>query len=73
MEDFVIKKLDDFELKGLYSYMKPIWLETYSFLPVQQVELLLHKYFDYDKVLEFVKNGYEYYALSNDGVLFSSS
>ena len=69
MEDFVIKKLDDFELKGLYSYMKPIWLETYSFLPVQQVELLLHKYFDYDKVLEFVKNGYEYYALNKDGVL----
>ena len=69
MEDFVIKKLDDFELKGLYSYMKPIWLETYSFLPVQQVELLLHKYFDYDKVLEFIKNGYEYYALNKDGVL----
>lgn len=66
---FIIRKLNESELKGLYEYMYPLWMDTYSFLPKNQVKLLLDKYFTYENILQYVKNGYEYYNLNNAGVL----
>ena len=69
MNDFFIKKLNKEELNTLYSFMKPIWEDTYSFLPKEQVDLLLDKYFLPKNIENFLASGYEYYSVNREGVL----
>ena len=57
----------DFE--NLYDFMKPIWLDTYSFLPQEQVFFLLEKYFSPSALAQFQTAGYRYYKIDNVGVL----
>jgi ribosomal protein S18 acetylase RimI-like enzyme len=68
-EKIVLKRMNVEELGGLYEAMRPIWLETYSFLPKEQVELLLNKYFSKNGVEYYLDNGYEYYSLNGAGLL----
>jgi ribosomal protein S18 acetylase RimI-like enzyme len=49
--------------------MSPIWQETYSFLPKEQVNLLLDKYFSVKNIESFLASGYEYYSVNGEGVL----
>lgn len=59
---------DDFA--GLYSFMRPIWLETYGgFLPAEQIEFLLQKYFSEDGLKHFLSLGYRYRKIADAGVL----
>ena len=59
---------DDF--LGLYNFMRPIWLETYGgFLPKEQIEFLLQKYFSEDGLKHFRALGYRYQKIAGEGVL----
>ncbi len=55
--------MDDRDLKNLYAFAAPIWRECYKgVIPDGQIDLLIHKYFDYENILKFRENGmiYEY-------------
>ncbi len=55
---------------GLYDFMRPIWLETYGgFLPVEQIEFLLQKYFSLEGLAHFRAQGYRYRKIADAGVL----
>ncbi len=68
-EKFLILPLGEDKLKRVYNFMRPIWHETYAFLPPKQVDLLLEKYFAYENILRFIEKGYEYYDINGVGVL----
>ena len=68
-ETISLTQLNEEQLKELYSFMKPIWYDTYSFLPVIQIDLLLNKYFTFENICKFKENGYEYYSVNGVGVL----
>ena len=54
----------------LYDFMRPIWFETYgSFLPSEQIEFLLQKYFSLDALSHFRAQGYRYQKIADAGVL----
>lgn len=53
----------------LYDFMRPIWLETYAFLPKAQIELLLEKYFSASALERFQNQGYQYRKIDGEGVL----
>lgn len=58
----------DFE--GLYEFMKPLWLETYSpILPEKQILFLLNKYFSKEGLAEYRGLGYRYFRIEEAGVL----
>lgn len=59
----------DNDFLSLYDFMQPIWLDTYSFLPKEQVLLLLDKYFSPDNLRAFQEKGYRYYKIDDVGVL----
>ena len=59
----------DNDFLSLYDFMKPIWLDTYSFLPTEQVLLLLDKYFSPENLQAFQEKGYRYYKIDDVGVL----
>ena len=44
--------------------MTPIWHKTYAFLPHEQVELLLDKYFSPEGLSHYIAEGYQYYTLT---------
>lgn len=60
---------DENDYSSLYAFMKPIWLDTYSFLPNEQVFLLLDKYFSPAHLQDFQNKGYRYFKIDNIGVL----
>ena len=68
-EKIVLLNLTKEEYSGLYDAMRPIWLDTYSFLPKEQVELLLNKYFSIKGVEYYLSIGYEYYSVNGAGLL----
>jgi ribosomal protein S18 acetylase RimI-like enzyme len=68
-EKIVLSNLTKEEFAGLYDVMRPIWLDTYSFLPKEQVELLLDKYFSKKSIEHYLSIGYEYYSLNGAGLL----
>ena len=68
-EKIVLTRMNGKELGGLYEAMRSIWLETYSFLPKEQVELLLDKYFSKKGIEHYLSIGYEYYSLNGVGLL----
>lgn len=58
----------DFE--NLYSFMRPLWLDTYSdIIPKEQIEFLLDKYFSPHSLKKFRALNYEYRKIENAGVL----
>ncbi len=58
------------DFSSLYSFMQPIWLETYGdFLPEKQIQLLLDKYFSPAGLQHFQNLGYRYFKIDNEGVL----
>ena len=59
---------DDFE--NIYSFMKPLWLETYGgFLPNGQILFLLDKYFSPAGLKSYREKGYRYKKIDDAGVL----
>ena len=55
---------------GLYEFMKPLWLETYSpILPKQQILFLLDQYFSKDGLEKYRGLGYQYFHVDDVGVL----
>ena len=68
------KKIDIKELKELYDYATPIWKECYKeMIPSEQIELLCHKYFDYENIEKYQKDGmiyvYIYYNKERAGFI----
>ena len=59
----------DNDFASLYGFMQPIWLDTYSFLPKEQVLLLLDKYFAPASLQAFQRKGYRYFKIDEVGVL----
>ena len=58
------------DFSKLYDFMRPIWLETYGgFLPKEQIEFLLNKYFSADGLAHFRTLGYRYQKIADAGVL----
>ena len=58
------------DFDGLYAFMKPLWLETYSpILPEKQILFLLDKYFSKDGLKRYRGLGYQYFRLDDVGVL----
>ena len=68
-EKIVLLNLTKEEYSGLYDIMRPIWLDTYSFLPKEQIELLLDKYFSEKGIKFYLSQGYEYYSVNGMGLL----
>lgn len=55
------------DYEKLYSFMEPLWLETYkNVIPLKQIYHLLHYYFDVENINEFISKGYTYYNLYDD-------
>lgn len=69
LDELILTKLTQQEFKGLYQIMRPIWLDTYSFLPTEQVELLLDKYFSPEAINYYLSKGYEYFSVGGNGLL----
>ena len=57
--------LPEEEKSGLFDFMRPIWEETYAFLPKEQVTLLLEKYFSPAGLARYGELGYEYFRISD--------
>ena len=68
-KEIVLTKLTEEEYGALYAVMRPIWLDTYSFLPIEQIELLLNKYFSQEGIKLYLSKGYEYYGINGEGLL----
>lgn len=63
-----ILKFKEEDFLGIREFMTPIWHKTYSFLPREQVELLLDKYFSNEGLSHYRSEGYEYFKLTEDGI-----
>ncbi len=68
-KEIILTKLTAEEYCALYAVMRPIWLDTYSFLPIEQIELLLNKYFSLEGIKLYLSKGYEYYSINGEGLL----
>ena len=64
----VLREFTNEDYATLYKFMRPLWLETYSFLPLEQVEFLLNKYFSETGLRHYRELGYRYYKIET-GVL----
>ena len=53
------------ERAGLLAFMRPIWEETYAFLPGEQIDLLLLKYFSPEGLRRYGEMGYQYFRISD--------
>ena len=63
------KPMEDDDLRQLYEFAAPIWKECYAeILPAGQIDLLTHKYFDYENALAIQAGGmlYEYILLDGE-------
>ena len=62
------KPMEDSDLRQLYAFAAPIWEECYrDVLPAGQIDLLTHKYFDYENALAIRDGGMQYEYLLLDG------
>lgn len=58
------KRIGDCDLGRLYDFASPIWRECYAtMIPSEQIDLLCHKYFDYDNIVKYIEEGMEYYFI----------
>lgn len=58
------------DFDGLYEFMRPLWHETYGgFLPKEQIDFLLDKYFSAAGLRHFRALGYEYRKIDDIGVV----
>lgn len=60
-----IMPFDSEDFASLKSFMTPIWHKTYAFLPKEQVELLIDKYFSPKGLSYYRSIGYEYRKLTD--------
>ncbi|MBR4888362.1 MAG: GNAT family N-acetyltransferase [Clostridia bacterium] len=69
------KPMEDNDLRQLYEFAAPIWKECYAeILPAGQIDLLTHKYFDYENALAIQAGGmlYEYVLLDGETAGFTA-
>ena len=64
-----LKPFTQTDFDTLYDFMKPLWLDTYAFLPKAQVLFLLDKYFSLPRLKHYQEEGYRYYKIDDVGVL----
>ena len=64
-----LKAFTQTDFDTLYDFMKPLWLDTYAFLPKAQVLFLLDKYFSLPRLKHYQEEGYRYYKIDDVGVL----
>lgn len=67
------KEMTEDELRGLKDFAAPIWRECYEgVVEASHTEMLLEKYFEYEKILEFQKDGmiYENVLFNNERIGF---
>ena len=68
---YLKRAIEDSELLIINKLAYIIWPEVYeSVLPKEQINLLLSKYFEIDKLKKFILDGYEYYLLSQETINF---
>ena len=63
------------DLRELYDFAAPIWRECYKeVLPAGQIDLLTHKYFDYENARAIRESGmvYEYVLLNGETAGFAA-
>lgn len=60
-----VMPLSEEEKAGLFGFMRPIWEETYAFLPKEQIALLLLKYFSPEGLRHYKELGYQYFRISD--------
>ena len=59
--------LTEQEFSSLRAFMSPLWHETYGdFLPREQIEFLLDKYFSKEGLQFYREQGYEYRNIMSD-------
>lgn len=58
-----LERFTDADYNSIRDFMTPIWHSTYAFLPREQVELLLDKYFSEDGLKHYCELGYTYMKL----------
>lgn len=63
-----LEEFEESDFKSIKDFMTPIWYKTYSFLPKEQVELLIEKYFSDEGLCRYRADGYKYMKLT-DGKL----
>ena len=63
-----ITKFAENDFLLIRDFMMPIWHKTYAFLPHEQVELLLEKYFSPEGLSHYRAEGYQYYKLTEGNV-----
>lgn len=62
-----ITKLTKNDYQDLYSFMRPIWIETYqNIISLEQINFLLDKYFKLENIKSFLNQNYQYYKILND-------
>ena len=62
-----VVSFEEKDFAALRAFMTPIWKKTYAFLPEDQVELLLDKYFSPEGIARYIGEGYEYFRILLDG------
>ena len=63
-----LRKFKNNEYKELMPFMAPLWEDTYkNIIPEEHIKFLLEKYFLPENTEKFVKDGYEYYYLTDNG------
>lgn len=63
------QKMNDTNLRTLKDFATPIWRECYNgVVDAAHTEMLISKYFEYDNILKFQKDGmnYEYIYFENE-------
>lgn len=69
----IFKAMTEEELKGLKSFAAPIWRECYQgVVEPSHTEMLIEKYFEYENILSFIKDGmiYENIYLDSERIGF---
>lgn len=60
--------MEESDLQTLYDFAAPIWKECYrDVLPLGQIDLLTHKYFDFENARKFKAQGMIYQYVLFDG------
>lgn len=66
----ILTEFTEEQFSTLCEYMRPLWIETYGgFLPAEQIDFLLNKYFSEEGLRYYRAQGYQYRTIQGGGVL----
>ena len=61
-----LERFEENDFSDILDFMSPIWYKTYSFLPKEQVSLLIKKYFSDEAIAHYRNEGYTYMKLCDE-------